>query len=50
MQCLDIHIKVELELDNSERPQRVAQELERILNRHYCVRRAEVTSIVNRDE
>ena len=46
MQRLDIYLKVELELDNSEQPQRVARELERILKRFYGVRVAEATNLV----
>jgi hypothetical protein len=46
MQYLDIYFKVELELDNSEQPQRVARELERILAKHYGVRSAEATNLV----
>ena len=46
MQYLDIYFKVELELDNTEQPQRVARELERILAKHYGVRRAEATNLV----
>ena len=50
MQQLDIYFKVELELDNSEQPQRVARELERLLRKHYGVRNAEATNLVVRDD
>lgn len=50
MQRLDIYLKVELELDNSEQPQRVARELERILSKHYGVRLVETTNIVARED
>jgi hypothetical protein len=50
MQRLDIHFKVELELDDSEQPQRVARELERILNKFYGVRNVEATNIVRHDD
>ncbi len=46
MQRLDIYLKVELELDKSEQPQRVSRELERILRKYYGVRNAEVTNVV----
>lgn len=46
MQRLDIYLKVELELDKSEQPQRVSRELERILRKYYGVRSAEVTNVV----
>lgn len=45
MQRLDIHLKVELELEDSEQPQRVARELERILAKFYGVRNVETTNI-----
>lgn len=50
MQRLDIYLKVELELDNSEQPQRVARELERILSKYYGVRMAEATNIVVQED
>ncbi|MFN0101594.1 MAG: hypothetical protein ACKV2U_05820 [Bryobacteraceae bacterium] len=50
MQRLDIFLKVELELDNSEQPQRIARELERILRKHYGVRTAEATNLVVRED
>lgn len=46
MQRLDIYLKVELELDNSEQPQRVARDLERLLGKYYGVRNAEATNLV----
>lgn len=50
MQRLDIFFKVELELDNSERPQRIATELERLLKRYYGVRNAEITNMVSHED
>lgn len=50
MQHLDIYFKVELELDNSEQPQRVARELERILSKYYGVRNVEATNLVVRED
>lgn len=46
MQRLDIYLKVELELDDSEQPKRVARELERILAKFYGVRTVEATNLV----
>ena len=46
MQRLDIYLKVELELDNTEQPHRVARDLERILRKYYGARNAEATNIV----
>ena len=43
---LDIYLKVELELDNSEQPQRVARELERLLKKFHGARSAEATNVV----
>ena len=50
MQRLDIFLKVELELDNSEKPQRVARELERILAKYYGVRSFETTNVVTHED
>ena len=50
MQRLDIYLKVELELDNTEQPQRVARELERLLRKYYGARNAEATNIVVRED
>lgn len=50
MQRLDIHFKVELELDDSEQPQQVSRELERLLSRFHGVRTVETTNIVGHDD
>lgn len=50
MQRLDIYLKVELELDNSEQPQRVARELERLLKKVYGVRSVEATNLVVQED
>lgn len=50
MQRLDIYLKVELELDNTEQPQRVARELERILSKYYGVRSVETTNVVKHED
>jgi hypothetical protein len=41
---------VELDLDPKESPERVAAEVCRMIRRIYGVRKAEVSSIVERDE
>jgi len=46
----DLHLKVELDLDQKESPERVAAEICRMIRRIYGVRKAEVSSMVERDE
>ena len=46
----DVYLKVELDLDRKESPERVAAEICRIIRRVYGVRKAEVSSMVERDE
>jgi len=46
----DVYLKVELDLDPKEKPERVAAEICRTIRRIYGVRKAEVSSIVERDE
>ena len=45
----DLYIKVELDVDEKEKPERVAAEICRLILKVYGVRRAEVSSIVERD-
>jgi hypothetical protein len=49
MKRLDLYIKVELELDEEEKPERVAAEICRQLEKLYVVRRAEVSNAVARE-
>jgi hypothetical protein len=49
MRRLDLYIKVELELDEEEKPERVAAEICRQLEKLYVVRRAEVSNAVARE-
>jgi hypothetical protein len=49
MQRVDLYIKVELELDEDENKDRVANEILRQLEKLYVVRRAEVSNAVARD-
>lgn len=46
MRRLDVYLKVELEIDEVEVPEKVARELERALRRLYGVQRTEVTNLV----
>jgi hypothetical protein len=45
----DLYIKVELDLDEKEKPDRVANEICRMIRKVYGVRSAEVSSIVEKD-
>jgi hypothetical protein len=49
MQRIDLYIKVELDLDDDEKPDRVAREICRQLEKFYFVRSAEPSSTVIRD-
>jgi len=45
----DVYLKVELDLDEKDSPERVAAEICRMLRRVYGVRAAEVSSMVDKD-
>lgn len=45
----DIYLKVELDLDEKEKPERVASEICRQVRKIYGVRSAEVTNMVERE-
>lgn len=49
MKAVDIYLKVEADLDESENPRKFAAELCRALERIYGVRRAEAMSLHERD-
>lgn len=49
MQKVDLYIKLELELDEDEKPERVAGEICHQLEKLYMVRSAEVSNAVARD-
>ena len=49
MRRIDVYLKVELDLDPKEAPERVAAEICRMINRVYGVRKAEVSSIMPRE-
>ena len=46
---MDLHIKVELDLNEKEKPDKIATEIVRLIRRAYGVRTAEVSSIVEKD-
>ncbi|MBN9656874.1 MAG: hypothetical protein J0H49_01775 [Acidobacteria bacterium] len=46
MKNIDVYLKIELDLDDSENPQRFAEELCRILKKVYGVRKAEVSNLL----
>ncbi|MEP7351713.1 MAG: hypothetical protein ABI824_00635 [Acidobacteriota bacterium] len=49
MRRVDVYLKVELELDDKEPPERIALEVSRVARRVYGVRKTEVSSIIERD-
>ena len=49
MQRVDLYIKVEVDLDEDEKPERVAAEICRQIEKIYVVRSAELSSIITRD-
>jgi hypothetical protein len=49
MQRVDLYIKVELVLEDEEKPERVAKEICRTLEKMYVVRSAEPSNFVSRE-
>ena len=49
MKRVDLYIKVTVDLDDEEQPERVAGEICRQLEKLYVVRSAELSSTVNKD-
>lgn len=49
MRRTDLYVKVELELDEKEAPERLAREICRAIRRVYGVRNAEVSNIIEKD-
>ncbi len=49
MQRVDLYIKVEVELDDEEKPDKVAAEICRQVQKNYVVRRVELTSAIKHD-
>ena len=50
MKRADLYLKVELDLDESEKPERIAAEICRVIQRIYGVRKADVSNIVEREK
>jgi hypothetical protein len=50
MQNIDIYLKVEVDLDEGESPERFSQELARMIEKMYSVRRAEVQNMLKHGE
>ena len=46
---MDLYIKVEVELDQDEAPERIANEICRMLQKMYFVRSAELSNAVSRE-
>jgi hypothetical protein len=49
MKRMDLYFKVEIELDEDERPEKVAEEIRRALQKIYVVRSAELSNAVAKD-
>jgi hypothetical protein len=49
MQRVDLYIKVEVELEEGEKPERIAAEICRQIEKIYVVRSAELSSSVTRE-
>jgi hypothetical protein len=49
MPRMDLYLKVELDLDEKEKPERLAAEICRAIRKIYGVRLAEVSSIVEKE-
>ncbi len=46
---IDLYLKVELNLDEKETPERLASEICRLVGKVYGVRRAEVSNMVEKE-
>jgi hypothetical protein len=49
MKRMDLYIKVEVELDEDEKPDKVANEICRVVQKLYVVRKAELSSAVAKE-
>jgi hypothetical protein len=49
MARIDLHIKVELDTDDAEPPERLANEICRVVKRIYGVRQAEISNMVEKE-
>ena len=50
MARLDLYLKVEIELTEGEKPQKLASEITRMIRKVYGVRNAEVTNFISSEE
>lgn len=50
MTSIDVYLKVEVDLEDTESAEKVQQELVRTLEKHYGVRRAEVTNVITHSQ
>ena len=48
MKSIDLYLKVEIDVTAEEEPARVAEELCRLLRKVYAVRKAELSSMIER--
>ncbi len=49
MKRIDLYIKVEVDLPNDENPQKIAEELCRMLRKVYSVRKAELSHLAEHE-
>ncbi len=49
MPRMDLYLKVEIDIDEKERPERVASEVCRVIRKVYGVRTADISSIVEQE-
>jgi len=49
MKRTDLYVKVELDYDDEEKVERLAAEICRVIRRVYGVRKAEISSTIDRD-
>ncbi len=49
MARIDLHLKVVIDTDDNEPPERLAQEICRIVRRIYGVRQAEISNMVEKE-
>ena len=49
MPRMDLYLKVEIDIDEKERPERVASEVCRVIRKVYGVRAADISSIVEQE-
>jgi hypothetical protein len=50
MQRVDLYIKVEVELDEEEKPERIAAEICRQVQKNFYVRSAELSSAITHEK